>query len=75
MRNCPECKAKLKTTQTRQASQHPDWVRRRRVCVANCGFRLTTIELPMADLTLEQQGEVDGVEGNTESDRPESGKD
>jgi hypothetical protein len=29
----------------------------------------------MADLTLEQQGEVDGVEGNTESDRPESGKD
>jgi transcriptional regulator NrdR family protein len=68
MRNCPECKAKLKTTQTRIASQHPDWVRRRKVCTANCGFRLTTIELPMADLTLEQQGEADGQQGNTEGD-------
>jgi len=73
MRNCPECGAKLKTTQTRQASQHPDWVRRRRVCVADCGFRITTIEIPMSDLTVEQQGEVDGLEGNTESDRPEGG--
>ena len=73
MRNCPKCGAKLKTTQTRTATQHPDWVRRRRVCIDDCGFRITTIELPMADLTLEQQGEVDGLERDTESDWPEGG--
>jgi transcriptional regulator NrdR family protein len=69
MRNCPDCGTKLKTTQTRIASQHPDWVRRRKVCTANCGFRLTTIELPVSELSLDYtQGEVNGLERDTESD-------
>jgi transcriptional regulator NrdR family protein len=69
MRNCPDCGAKLKITQTRTASQHPDWVRRRKVCTADCGFRLTTIELPMSELELSyNEGEINGLEGNTESD-------
>lgn len=69
MRNCPECGAKLKTTQTRLASQSNNWLRRRRVCSNDCGFRVSTIELPVEDLTLEQQGEMlDGLETDPQSD-------
>jgi transcriptional regulator NrdR family protein len=68
MRNCPKCGAKLKTTQTRTATQHPDWVRRRRVCVDDCGFRITTIELPMSELSLDYtQGEEDVADTGEES--------
>lgn len=56
MRTCPDCETKLTTTQTRIASQSPTWTRRRRVC-DNCGFRTTTIEMPVSDLTLEQAEE------------------
>ena len=60
MRNCPDCETKLITTQTRTASQSPTWTRRRQVC-NNCGFRVSTMEVPVSDLTLEQgkEGEED----------------
>jgi transcriptional regulator NrdR family protein len=60
VRNCPDCETKLITTQTRTASQSPTWTRRRQVC-NNCGFRVSTMEVPVSDLTLEQgkEGEED----------------
>jgi transcriptional regulator NrdR family protein len=58
MRYCPDCETKLITTQTRTASQSPTWTRRRQVC-ENCGFRVSTIEMPVSDLMIEQQGEED----------------
>jgi transcriptional regulator NrdR family protein len=67
MRNCPECDTKLITTQTRTASQTPTWTRRRQVC-ENCGFRVSTIEMPVSDLTLEQAEEdEDGADTGEES--------
>jgi transcriptional regulator NrdR family protein len=66
MRNCPECDTKLTTTQTRIASQSPTWTRRRQVC-ENCGFRVSTIEMPVSDLTLEQ-AEEEGEEDEAATD-------
>lgn len=67
MRNCPECDTKLITTQTRTASQSPTWTRRRQVC-ENCGFRVSTIEMPVSDLTVEQaEEEEDGTDTGEES--------
>jgi transcriptional regulator NrdR family protein len=67
MRNCPECDTKLITTQTRTASQSPTWTRRRQVC-ENCGFRVSTIEMPVSDLTVEQaEEEDDGTDTGEES--------
>lgn len=65
MRNCPDCETKLVTTQTRTASQSPTWTRRRQVC-ENCGFRVSTIEMPVSDLMIEQQGEEDGSDTGEE---------
>jgi transcriptional regulator NrdR family protein len=65
VRNCPDCETKLITTQTRTASQSPTWTRRRQVC-NNCGFRVSTMEVPVSDLTLEQ-GEEDGADTGEES--------
>ena len=65
MRNCPDCETKLITTQTRTASQSPTWTRRRQVC-NNCGFRVSTMEVPVNDLTLEQR-EEDGADTGEES--------
>jgi len=65
MRNCPDCETKLSTTQTRTASQSPTWTRRRQVC-ENCGFRVSTIEMPVSDLMIEQQGEEDGSDTGEE---------
>jgi|APCry1669188910_1035180.scaffolds.fasta_scaffold359388_2 hypothetical protein len=68
MRNCPDCETKLITTQTRIASQSPTWTRRRQVC-ENCGFRVSTIEMPVSDLTVEQadEEEADGEDTGEES--------
>jgi transcriptional regulator NrdR family protein len=69
MRNCPDCETKLITTQTRTASQSPTWTRRRQVC-ENCGFRVSTIEMPVSDLTVEQaEEEEDGTDTGEESQR------
>ena len=66
MRFCPECSEKLTTTQTRQASQSEFWTRRRKVC--ECGFRITTYEIPASELTIEKADEDDtGSEGQEES--------
>jgi transcriptional regulator NrdR family protein len=65
VRNCPDCETKLITTQTRTASQSPTWTRRRQVC-NNCGFRVSTMEVPVSDLTLEQ-GKEDGADTGEES--------
>jgi transcriptional regulator NrdR family protein len=68
MRNCPKCGSIMKTKETRQATQHPDWIRRRKWCLAGCGFKLTTIELPMSELSLDYtQGEDDGADTREES--------
>lgn len=67
VRNCPDCETKLITTQTRTASQSPTWTRRRQVC-KNCGFRVSTIEMPVSDLTVEQADE-EGVEEDA-TDKP-----
>jgi transcriptional regulator NrdR family protein len=64
MRNCPDCKTKLITTQTRTASQSPTWTRRRQVC-ENCGFRVSTIEMPVSDLMIEQADEEEDDGTNT----------
>ena len=62
VRNCPDCETKLITTQTRTASQSPTWTRRRQVC-KNCGFRVSTIEMPVSALTVEQaEEEEDGTD-------------
>ena len=68
MRYCPDCETKLITTQTRTASQSPTWTRRRQVC-ENCGFRVSTIEMPVSDLTVEQadEEEADGKDTGEES--------
>ena len=68
MRYCPDCETKLITTQTRTASQSPTWTRRRQVC-ENCGFRVSTIEMPVSDLTVEQadEEEADGEDTGEES--------
>jgi transcriptional regulator NrdR family protein len=68
MRNCPDCETKLITTQTRTASQSPTWTRRRQVC-ENCGFRVSTIEMPVSDLTVEQadEEEADGEDTGEKS--------
>jgi transcriptional regulator NrdR family protein len=68
MRYCPDCETKLITTQTRTASQSPTWTRRRQVC-ENCGFRVSTIEMPVSDLTVEQadEEEADGEDTREES--------
>lgn len=69
MRNCPECDTKLITTQTRIASQSPTWTRRRQVC-ENCGFRVSTMEMPISDLTVEQvtEEEEDGADTGEEGE-------
>lgn len=65
MKFCPECSEKLKTTQSRQATQSEFWTRRRKVCV--CGYRVTTYEMPASDLTIERDEEDDsGSEGEEE---------